>query len=227
MKMKYIDKKELIKALKDNPTFNIISQASSALRNDKEIILLAVSTNEKALKYASKNLQDDKEIVKEAIKKGYNAFEYASKTLKEDKDFILELIEINPWVLHWTINTPINDDKEVIIKALKYDKPTGNILHNANESLKNDKELIMIAVKKNGVNICFASEDLKNDKEVALTALKNNDLVDLVIKFLGNQLKEEIGENDPISYLEKALFYDKLNNEIENKETNNTKKLKI
>jgi hypothetical protein len=38
--------------------------------------------------------------------------------------------------------------------------------------LKNDKDIVLEAVKKNGYSLEFASENLKNNKEVVLAAVK-------------------------------------------------------
>jgi hypothetical protein len=39
--------------------------------------------------------------------------------------------------------------------------------------LKDDKDIILAAVKNNGLILCFASERLKDDKDFVLEAVKN------------------------------------------------------
>jgi hypothetical protein len=40
------------------------------------------------------------------------------------------------------------------------------------EKLKNDKDIVLEAVKKNLHALCHASENMKNDKELVLEAVK-------------------------------------------------------
>ena len=39
----------------------------------------------------------------------------------------------------------------------------------------NDKEVVLAAVKQNGMALIFASEELKNDKEIVLAAVKQDE----------------------------------------------------
>jgi len=64
------------------------------------------------------------------------------------------------------------------------------------------------AIKEFGASMYFASDELKNDKEVVLTAIKDDAMA---FKFAGKELKHEIGEQDPIKYLEKLFFKNKIN----------------
>ena len=41
------------------------------------------------------------------------------------------------------------------------------------ENLKKDKEIVLIAVKENGINLEYADESLKKDREIVLAAVKN------------------------------------------------------
>lgn len=66
-----------------------LQYASSRLKDDRDIVLSAVSNNGLALQYASLALQRDKEIVLSAIFNNYEAWEYASSVVKYDKDVVL------------------------------------------------------------------------------------------------------------------------------------------
>lgn len=45
------------------------------------------------------------------------------------------------------------------------------VLYYACDELKNDRDVIFAAIKKNGRSLCHASEKLKNDKEIVLAAV--------------------------------------------------------
>ena len=73
----------------------------------------------------------------------------------------------------------------------------------------------------NGRALCFASETLKNDKYIVLKALKN----DIRARYeLSEQLRSEIGNNDPIKYLESYLLNEEFQQKIVMKEE--TKKVR-
>jgi len=65
----------------------------------------------------------------------------------------------------------LQNDKEVVIKAVKQN---GIALRYASKNLKNNKEVAIEAVKQNGDSLQLASEDLRNDKEVVIEAIKQN-----------------------------------------------------
>ena len=117
--------------------------ASFEMRDDKDVVLEAVSKNRYALFYASERLRDDKEVVLEAVRYNENALDYASERLKDDKDVVLGAV-----------------------------KDFGNALFYASERLKDDKEVVLEAVQRHGYALKFVSKRLKDDKEVVLQAVK-------------------------------------------------------
>ena len=57
------------------------------------------------------------------------------------------------------------NDKEVILEAVKQE---GMALKYASEELKNDKEFISEVIKQNGSALNYISKELRNDKEFML-----------------------------------------------------------
>ncbi len=45
------------------------------------------------------------------------------------------------------------------------------LLQFASEKEKNDKEFVLKAVKKNGLELFYASDSLKNDKDIVIEAI--------------------------------------------------------
>jgi hypothetical protein len=74
-----------------------LKHASVELRNDKEVVLVAIGENGYALKYASKELQNNKEVVIEAVRENYLAFQFASEELQKDEDVIFEEDKSHFW----------------------------------------------------------------------------------------------------------------------------------
>ena len=48
----------------------------------------------------------------------------------------------------------------------------GDVLEYASEEMRNDKEIVMTAVKLNGYQLKNASDLLKNDREIVMEAVK-------------------------------------------------------
>ena len=60
------------------------------------------------------------------------------------------------------------DDKEVVIEAVR---KSGINLGHASDRLKNDREVVMEAVKQSGVILQYASDKLRDDKEVVFESV--------------------------------------------------------
>jgi hypothetical protein len=95
---------------------------------------------------------------------------------KNDKEILLQAIKYN---LTETYFTPF------IFSSGKFKNDINNVLNNnnnnndlilkfASKKLRNDKEIVLEAVKKNGLMLKFASNELRNDKEIILAAIKNH-----------------------------------------------------
>lgn len=63
------------------------------------------------------------------------------------------------------------NNKEQVIKAVQKD---GIDLFCASDELKNDKEVVLAAVQQTGNALRYASDNLKNDKEIAIAAVQQN-----------------------------------------------------
>ena len=65
----------------------------------------------------------------------------------------------------------MKNNKEVVLAAVK---EAGLALEHASVDMKNNKEVVLAAVKQNGLALEHASVDMKNNKEVVLAAVQNN-----------------------------------------------------
>ena len=57
----------------------------------------------------------------------------------------------------------MKNEKEVVLAAVKQN---GDALEYASEGMKNDKKVVLAALAQNGNALQFASEEMQNDKEV-------------------------------------------------------------
>lgn len=68
---------------------DILEQASMNLRSDYYVVLAAVSQSGSALKHASIILKDNRDIVLEAVRQDGNSYKFASNRLKNDPEVVL------------------------------------------------------------------------------------------------------------------------------------------
>lgn len=147
---------------------------SERLKADREVVLMSVSLVGENLKYASSKLQDDAEIVLNAVKNSAceTAFKYASERLRGNETIAKAAIK-NFW------------------DACQYLSPEG----------RNNKEIMLYVLKKDGSYFNLASDALKRDKKVILTALMNT-LEGNVINYLDKDIQLALGTQNPIEYFD-------------------------
>jgi hypothetical protein len=63
--------------------------ARNILKNDKEVVMVAVAQDGRALRFASDALKNDKEVVMVAVAQDGRALEYASDALKNDEEVVM------------------------------------------------------------------------------------------------------------------------------------------
>ncbi|HRW58162.1 MAG TPA: DUF4116 domain-containing protein [Chlamydiales bacterium] len=118
--------------------------ASERLKDDDELVSIAIRQDGSALKYASERLRDDEETVLAAVKQDPEALKYASERLKEDKDVSLAAIELNRYALRFVKN------KEAIIATIKKDYNLWGLI---GIKFKYHKDVIMALVEQNGLRL--------------------------------------------------------------------------
>lgn len=122
-------------------------QYAPKYNDDEEIVKIAVTDSPTSLEYASARLRSDVELVKCAIGKNAEAFLYAGRKIKKDMS--------------------------IIKFAIRHSKDTAILAFPFMRKFKDDDNIVKLAVKANGYNICFASRRLKDDYDIAKCALLN------------------------------------------------------
>jgi hypothetical protein len=103
------------------------------------------------------------------FKEGIHAFRKARDELLDNG--YLEIVKQNGW---WTLRYASDDlknNREIVLEAIKQN---GLALEYASESFRNDKDVVLEAIKKCYHALCYASDDLKDDKEIVLKAIKKS-----------------------------------------------------
>ena len=151
----------------------LLRKAIKALRQDKEVIKVAVLNNSNAFRkvdvdYKS-TLAKDKPFFIDILKENGLLLEYASDELQSDIDIVSTAITNNGLSIRY-VDT-FSNDISVVFMAISQN---GMALEFASEELQNNFFIVLNAVLQNGFAIQFASEDLKENKEIVMQALKQD-----------------------------------------------------
>lgn len=102
-----------------------------------------------------------------------------------DREFILAVIDKHPDVFK-VIQTDFGNDRDIVMKAISAQRSNDNLKFTSN-ALKDDKDIILAAVKNAGSLLQYASERLKNDPEIIKAALTQNGWS---LQFLNNAARD-------------------------------------
>ena len=87
------------------------------LRNDKKVVLEAISQKNDSLKDFP-FFQDDKEVVLEAVKKDGYALRFASEELRDDEEVVLEAVKNDAFAFSY-VSERLKDNKEIVLTTVK------------------------------------------------------------------------------------------------------------
>jgi hypothetical protein len=165
----------------------VLEFADSSLMQYRQIVLAAVKSNGLALEFADSSFRQDRKIVLVALKSNGMALEFASDDLKSKKKIVLAAVKSKVWAADFArygvtglrdlfvedgAAHQFNDDYDIVLAAVKQD---GMALAFAGAELKNDPKIVLAAVKSNGRALTALGVDpqLKNDPKIVLAAVKS------------------------------------------------------
>ena len=164
-----------------------------------------IEINPRMLQCASKTIQSDKDIVLSAFRKNGSVLQYASIALQQES--IAENLNNLQYVSDCVQKKIIEKDLTNIQYA-SYDMQVGLVATNtmklqySNADIKNNRVIVLDAVKKNGLVLAFASKTLQDDIEVVKSAVKQNNSVLQYASFA--RQREIIGKHP--TWLQHASF---------------------
>ena len=82
-----------------------------------------------------------------------------------NKKEALKAVKQNGWALEFA-SDELKNDREVVLEAVKEKGSAGFALEYASEELKNDRKVVLEAIKEYGGALKYASDELKNDPEL-------------------------------------------------------------
>ena len=114
----------------------------SALKGNRAFMMEAISRQWTNLKYAADKLKADPGVVGLAVGQNAEAFEMATSTLQQDEEFVTAMVAKNGRVMQYA------------------------------DHFRNIKDVVLAAVRNDGVAIKWASKPLQADNDVIFAALK-------------------------------------------------------
>ena len=144
-----------------------LEKRSDAMKNDKEVVMVAVTQNGMALAHASVRLRHTREVVKVAVQQNGLALETASYELRADKEVCLIAAKQNIHSLAYADDS-VKNEADFMLKIVELN---AEALVYASESVRSNSKIVFTAVKQLGTTLEWASKELQNDRKIVAAAV--------------------------------------------------------
>jgi uncharacterized protein (TIGR02145 family) len=170
---------------------NVYLALSDRLKKDRELALLALKLEDGSEIFAeiAENFATDRDIILKAVEKNNGIYSSLIPEFKKDQEILLTALKCCPYtfigaeILEDAVDTGFLSDADFMKMAIDVNSESFLYL---DESLKDNEELSLFALKRDGLLIKDCISEFKGRKEFAIEALKNNGLA---IEFLNESLK--------------------------------------
>ena len=161
---KYLDYKDVIVAayshdIPDNNSFDL-RLVNKDLLDDRDVALAAVGHDGTSIRFVNPKFYNDDEVVKTAILNNPDVIgdEKVPVSIKKDKKFIMDLLDVKyrsygsseHYVSLYHFDDSLRDDKEIVMKTIKHDIRN---YEDASDRLKEDKEIVDYVLCMHGNNL--------------------------------------------------------------------------
>ncbi|CAJ1397278.1 unnamed protein product [Effrenium voratum] len=160
------DREVMLKALRKNSKLDLVAPA---LLRDRGFALQAVQGNWEVLELLPVHYTEDREIVLAALEQSPYSLRLASQELRGDAELVLSCVQKAAGALRYAAPHLLEHKEEILAAAVRQD-PLG-CLRQASEALKDDQDLLLIAVAANGAALQYGSERMRNDRQVVMAAV--------------------------------------------------------
>lgn len=148
--------------------------ANVRLTRDRDVVEAAVQQNLLALEHASEKFRQDTEIVRASIKRDKGNWQYVGQVLGSDEQlsaFVLDCVKLEKLDLQ---DMPEKlRTRDVMLEAVKRN---GLALRLASEELRQDRQIVLEAVKRDGRAWQYASAELREDEVVLMEAVRRDEV---------------------------------------------------
>lgn len=151
---------------------HFLHEVCFALKEDREVVLAAVTNDGSALEAASPVLWSDFEIVKTGVLSSFVALRCASEELKDNKEIVMAAVLGDPRALAFA-SLRLKNDREVVLGAVS---TRGRALQYASLDLRCDREVLLTAFNNDGSAYEFCCGPLRQDRDMIYAAVKRGGL---------------------------------------------------
>lgn len=229
----YNDKKTVMKLLTDRRVCDVIyknrNRDNTIFFKDKDVAMMAVMVDGLALKYFKKYFGNDEDIILTAISRNKQAYFMIDSDLQLEEKYILSAIKFWPSIIN-DMHIDIRNNKKYFLYAvslypsavekassiMKSDRDVismavskGYSLSKVDKVFRNDKNIVMKSVSRDGHEIKYASIELQSDMDVCIASLNsrsgviiNDVMYEKVFKYMfkDKQILLKTLEKDPLVY---------------------------
>lgn len=154
-------------------------QYAKKYQDDPDIVYAAVKKFARALRFAGPETRKNKKIVLEAVNRDGRLCEEANSSFKTDREVALAAAKTRPLQVFEWFDPVLQNDKEIALtiltqKAIPYEAPQFAKQILAKTDLRNDREVVLAAIRVNANLLKDTSTMMKNDPEIVRIAIKNN-----------------------------------------------------
>lgn len=195
------NKIEAFKVAKHMP--HLIQFFNEEIKDNDEVAKAIIDSEPTCIGYLSDRIKNDKKYAEMAIEKDAWAYTSIGEKLRSDKELLIKAAKKNIDILAVIHDSPIINKQDVIIELLEKNKDA--IKYIDMESM--EKKTIEKILSKNGLLLEYLSDEMKDDKEIVLVAIKNNDEA---LEYSSPTIQQICKEGEPIKELEKTLKKEKI-----------------
>ena len=174
-----LTRSQVLSKIKKNPAK--LSFLPSEWRDDREMILTALKLQGLVLGDLSAISRDTEEYALEAYKSNWESLRFASNRLTSDFEFMTKIVALTKKdsqeasILLSSATGDLKDNDAFIMLCLE--QSPLNIEYAKKETYRNNYDLMLSLVKRDGTCYYFASEEIKRDRVFMKTALAQTGLV--------------------------------------------------
>jgi hypothetical protein len=156
-------------------TGSLLQYASEELKDDLQVVQVAISNDVAAYKHASPRLQSNENIMLQTLNNNQPYWDQLSKDKFKSKKILIHQINHGGILPHDLPNELLKELTEDIEFVKEFISLNGLFLQCVGDSNKSNFNIVMMAVKQNGMSLQFAIDEFKSDPEIVKMAISKNE----------------------------------------------------
>lgn len=167
-------------------------------QNDDKMVRLSLQHDGEAIQYANKRFQQDREWVKYAIEhseSGTIMFLDCMKPYRKDKELVYLACKVERWNFVY-VDKSFRDDYDLAKMCMQQIGNPNTITHYLSKRLKDNKELALIYLQEDYVDMEDWSAKVRNDEEVAEKLLELHGKDSWAWYHMSKRVKKKYGIED-------------------------------